>query len=435
MLLGQRYRLRERIAVGGMGEVWRAEDTVLERTVAVKAMLPALLSEPGFAKRFAAEAKTVAALTHPHIVNVHDFGNADLPSGETTAYLVMEFIEGKSLADLLAERGRLDARELMPIIAATAEALQQAHERGIIHRDIKPGNILVRDRDGQAVLTDFGIARSGASGDLTATGSVMGTASYIAPEQAEGTGVLPASDMYSLGVVAFHGLVGQRPFTAENPIELALHHVRTPPPPLPPEIPPGVRSFVERAMAKNPHQRFASAADMAAAARVAVDAPPSTSVMQAPVGQLPRRAGVVPMGGPPAGVAEPATAAPQMSQQMAGQPPAPGSPQYPASPPGINLGAVGAPPASKARMSPGLIKVLAGVVALIVLGGMVLLLLNVVNGGGTPSGDGETESPTVTEESAEEDTSPEAEQTTPDDQQGQTGDGLGPGDCLIGNCD
>ena len=427
MLLGQRYRLRERIAVGGMGEVWRAEDTVLERTVAVKAMLPALLSEPGFAKRFAAEAKTVAALTHPHIVNVHDFGNADLPSGETTAYLVMEFIEGKSLADLLAERGRLDARELMPIIAATAEALQQAHERGIIHRDIKPGNILVRDRDGQAVLTDFGIARSGASGDLTATGSVMGTASYIAPEQAEGTGVLPASDMYSLGVVAFHGLVGQRPFTAENPIELALHHVRTPPPPLPPEIPPGVRSFVERAMAKNPHQRFASAADMAAAARVAVDAPPSTSVMQAPVGHLPRRAGVIPMGGPPAGVAEPATAVPQMAGQ-------PGSPQYPASPPGIDLGAVGAPPASKPGMNPMLIKVLAGVVALVVLGGMVLLLLNTLNGGGEPL-DGNTETPTVTEESAEEDTSPEAEQTTPDDQQGQTGGGLGPGDCLRDDCD
>ncbi len=335
MLLGQRYRLRERVAVGGMGEVWRAEDTVLERTVAVKAMLPALLSEEGFAKRFIAEAKMVAGLTHPHIVNVHDFGNADLPSGETTAYLVMEFVEGKSLADLIAERGRLDARELMPIIAATAEALQQAHERGIIHRDIKPGNILVRDRDGQAVLTDFGIARSGASGDLTATGSVMGTASYIAPEQAEGTGVLPASDMYSLGVVAFHGLTGHRPFQAENPIELALHHVRTPAPPLPQDIPPGVRAFVDRTLQKNPHQRFASATEMAAAARVAVDAPPATSVMP-PVGQLPRRAGVVNMGGPPAGVAEPQAAAPHM--------PPPGS-----TPPhsGINLGAVPPSPASK----------------------------------------------------------------------------------------
>ncbi|MEU5154280.1 protein kinase [Glycomyces sp. NPDC021274] len=403
MLLGQRYRLRERIAVGGMGEVWRAEDTVLERTVAVKAMLPALLSEPGFAKRFAAEAKMVAGLTHPHIVNVHDFGNADLPSGETTAYLVMEFIEGKSLADLIAERGRLDARELMPIIAATAEALQQAHERGIIHRDIKPGNILVRDRDGQAVLTDFGIARSGASGDLTATGSVMGTASYIAPEQAEGTGVLPASDMYSLGVVAFHGLTGHRPFQAENPIELALHHVRTPPPPLPPDIPPGVRAFVERSLVKNPHQRFASATEMAALARVAVDANPMSTSVMPPVGQLPRRAGVVSMGGPPAGVADPVTAAPQMP--MGGQVP-PGS-----SPPGINLGAVTPPPASKPGMNPNLLKVLAGVVGLIVVGGMVWLILS-LNGGGTPSGDGDSQDPSQVEESADDSPDDEAD-TTP----------------------
>ena len=418
MLLGQRYRLRERVAVGGMGEVWRAEDTVLERTVAVKAMLPALLSEDGFAKRFIAEAKMVAGLTHPHIVNVHDFGNADLPSGETTAYLVMEFVEGKSLADLIAERGRLDARELMPIIAATAEALQQAHERGIIHRDIKPGNILVRDRDGQAVLTDFGIARSGASGDLTATGSVMGTASYIAPEQAEGTGVLPASDMYSLGVVAFHGLAGHRPFQAENPIELALHHVRTPAPPLPQDIPPGVRAFVDRTLQKNPHQRFATATEMAAAARVAVDAPPATSVMP-PVGQLPRRAGVVNMGGPPAGVAEPQAAAPHM--------PPPGS-----TPPhsGINLGAVPPSPASKPGVNRRLMAVLAGVVALVVIGGMVLLLLQ-LNGGGKPGGSEETTPDTQTEES--EDASPD-DATTPEETE-QDPDGGGLGSCLRVTCD
>jgi serine/threonine-protein kinase len=415
MLLGQRYRLRERIAVGGMGEVWRAEDTVLERTVAVKAMLPALLSEPGFAKRFIAEAKTVAALTHPHIVNVHDFGNADLPSGETTAYLVMEFIEGKSLADLIAERGRLDARELMPIIAATAEALQQAHERGIIHRDIKPGNILVRDRDGQAVLTDFGIARSGASGDLTATGSVMGTASYIAPEQAEGTGVLPASDMYSLGVVAFHGLTGHRPFQAENPIELALHHVRTPAPPLPQEldIPPGVRAFVARSLVKDPHQRFASATEMAALARVAVDANPMSTSVMPPVGQLPRRAGVVSMGGPPAGVAEPMTAAPQMPphQMTHGGHVPPGS-----TPPGIDLGAAAPPPASKPGSQRQLVMVLAGVVALVLAGGIVWLLL-ALNGGGNPGGDGgEGNSPDVSEQSTGQVEPSDDEATTPEEQ-------------------
>jgi serine/threonine protein kinase len=419
MLLGQRYRLRERIAVGGMGEVWRAEDTVLERTVAVKAMLPSLLSEPGFTQRFTAEAKTVAALTHPHIVNVHDFGNADLPSGETTAYLVMEFVEGKSLADLIAERGRIDARELMPIIAATAEALHHAHVHGVIHRDIKPGNILVRDRDGRAVLTDFGIARSGASGDLTQTGAVMGTASYIAPEQAEGTGVLPASDMYSLGVVAFHGLTGHRPFQAENPIELALHHVRTPAPPLPQEIPPGVRAFVERAMTKDPHRRFATGDEMAASARVAVDAPPATSVMP-PVGQLPQRAGVVPMGGPPAGVADPA-------QQHY-------PPTGPPSPPGIDLGAVPGPAASKPGPNRNLLIAIVGVVALVLVGGMVWLLLS-MNGDDEPNGGGEDPaSDTSTSGSADEETEEESEvPTTPEDTR-ETGGG-GVGECLPGaNC-
>jgi serine/threonine-protein kinase len=421
MLLGQRYRLRERIAVGGMGEVWRAEDTVLERTVAVKAMLPSLLSEPGFTQRFAAEAKTVAALTHPHIVNVHDFGNADLPSGETTAYLVMEFVEGKSLADLIAERGRIDARELMPVIAATAEALHHAHVHGVIHRDIKPGNILVRDRDGRAVLTDFGIARSGASGDLTQTGAVMGTASYIAPEQAEGTGVLPASDMYSLGVVAFHGLTGHRPFQAENPIELALHHVRTPAPPLPQDIPPGVRAFVERAMSKDPHRRFATGAEMAANALAAVDAPPATSVMP-PVGQLPRRAGVVPMGGPPAGVADPSMGAMQ--------PPAPNSP------PGIDLGAVPAAPASRPGPNKALLGAIVGVVALVLVGGMVWLLLS-MNGGDDPTGGGDDPATTATEEGADEESADE--ETTPEDPRttgegpGETQSGGGIGDCIGNN--
>jgi serine/threonine protein kinase len=424
MLLGQRYRLRERIAVGGMGEVWRAEDTVLERTVALKAMLPSLLSEPGFEKRFAAEAKTVAALTHPHIVNVHDFGNADLPSGETTAYLVMEFIEGKSLAELINERGRIDARELMPVIAATAEALQHAHDRGVIHRDIKPGNILVRARDGQAVLTDFGIARSGASGDLTQTGAVMGTASYIAPEQAEGTGVLPSSDMYSLGVVAFHGLTGHRPFQAENPIELALHHVRTPAPPLPQDIPPGVRAFVERAMTKNPHQRFATGGEMAAFARTAVDAPappPSTSVMP-PVGQLPQRAGVVSMGGPPAGVAEPPYASPH--RQGPGSTP----------PPGLDLGAATPPPASKPGPNKTLLGVLVGVAVLIVAGAVVLVLN--LSGGGDPGGEGETGDDQNTQseqQSAEEEESPSDTVTTPDETGHDNGGGLG--SCLRDDCD
>ncbi|HEU5127474.1 MAG TPA: serine/threonine-protein kinase [Glycomyces sp.] len=415
MRLGQRYRLLERIAVGGMGEVWRAEDTVLERKVAVKALLPALLNEPGFTKRFAAEAKTVAALSHPHIVSVHDYGQAQLPGGDTTTYLVMEYIEGRSLADLIAERGALAAAEVMPIIASVAEALQHAHDHGVIHRDIKPGNILVRSRDGQAVLTDFGIARSGAAGDLTATGAVMGTASYIAPEQAEGTGVLPASDMYSLGVVAFHGLTGRRPFDAENPIELALHHVRTPTPPLPNDIAPGVRAFVERSMTKDPARRFATCADMAAAARGALTAAPSTSVMPN-LGGPPAGAGVVGMGGPVAGVAE--------------QPP--GGRPYGE----IGLGAPGGAPAPKAGPGKALLGAIVAIVALALAGGMVWLLLLNGNGGG------EDEDPTIdpaehASESADAESPDETEETDPTEespsegrQTDETGGGLG--SCLIG---
>ncbi|THV33925.1 serine/threonine-protein kinase [Glycomyces buryatensis] len=415
MLLGQRYRLLERIAVGGMGEVWRASDTVLEREVAVKAMLPALLSEPGFAKRFVVEAKTVAALTHPAIVSVHDYGEAPLPSGDTTAYLVMEYVQGQSLADILSQRGALPANELMPIIASIADALQHAHDRGIIHRDIKPGNILVRTSDGQAVLTDFGIARSGSAGDLTATGAVMGTASYLAPEQAEGTGVLPASDMYSLGVVAFHGLTGRRPFDAENPIELALHHVRTPTPPLPPQLQPGVRAFVERAMTKDPSQRFGSCTDMAAAARASLTDNPPTSIMANALPQRSPGAGVVPVGGPLAGVAEPS---PVTGPSPAHQ---------------VNLGAPLPPgPAPRQGVNKALLATLAGIVALVIVGGMVILLMQGFGDGGDGADDdptGDTESEQTSEEVTDEQESPEPSETEDPDNQ-QTDDGGGPGGCL-----
>ena len=406
MRLGQRYRLASRIAVGGMGEVWKAEDTVLEREVAVKALLPSLLNEPGFAKRFAAEAKTVAALSHPNIVNVHDYGEAELPSGDTTAYLVMEYVDGISLHEMISERGRIAPEELMPILASVAEALQHAHDHGVIHRDIKPGNILIRSSDNRAVLTDFGIARSGASGDLTQTGAVMGTASYIAPEQAEGTGVLPASDMYSLGVVAFHGLTGRRPFDAENPIELALHHVRTPAPPLPEELPPGVRAFVERSMSKNPSHRFATGAEMAAAARAALTARPPTSVMPN-VQQLPPGAGVVGMGGPAAAVAEP-----------------PGG-----TPPGrIDLGGPQPGPSAGGGVNKALLAALVGVVALVLVGGMVWLTL-LDNENDKPSeGSDETTTSEVTDEATEDDATEQSPEPS-DSQEAEEG-GLPTHGCL-----
>jgi hypothetical protein len=259
--LGGRYRLDERIAGGGMGEVWRGTDEVLGRTVAIKTLLPALLQEPGFAERFRGEARTMATINHSGVVDVYDYGNE-----EGTAFLIMEYVEGDALSRTLGRVHRLTPARTMALIAQAADALHAAHEKGIVHRDVKPGNLLVRP-NGSLVLTDFGIARSAAAAQLTAAGSVLGTASYISPEQAAGKTATPLSDVYGLGVVAYQCLAGKRPFEGDNPVEIAMRHVRDTPPPLPGDIPPAVRQFVEYALAKDPAGRYPSAAAMAQAAR------------------------------------------------------------------------------------------------------------------------------------------------------------------------
>jgi hypothetical protein len=259
--LGGRYRLDERIAGGGMGDVWRGTDEVLGRTVAVKILLPALLDEPGFAERFRGEARTMATINHPGVVDVYDYG-----SDQQLAFLVMEYVEGDALSRTLGRVGRLTPARAMALIAQAADALHAAHQKGIVHRDVKPGNLLVRP-NGTLVLTDFGIARSAAVAQLTAAGSVLGTASYISPEQASGSQATPLSDVYALGVVAYQCLSGVRPFEGENPLEIAMRHVRDLPPPLPADIPPPVAQLVERAMAKDPGARWPSAAALAQAAR------------------------------------------------------------------------------------------------------------------------------------------------------------------------
>ncbi|SCE87117.1 serine/threonine-protein kinase [Micromonospora mirobrigensis] len=261
--LGNRYRLDERIASGGMGDVWRGTDQVLGRTVAVKTLLPALLDEPGFAERFRGEARTMATVNHPGVVDIYDFG-----SDQQMAFLVMEYIEGDALSATLGRVGRLTPARTMALVAQAAEALHAAHVKGIVHRDVKPGNLLVRP-NGTLVLTDFGIARSDLVGQLTAAGSVLGTASYISPEQATGAVATPASDVYALGVVAYQCLAGRRPFEGDNPLEIAMRHVRDAPRPLPADIPPPVRSIVERALAKDPASRWPSAAALAGVARQA----------------------------------------------------------------------------------------------------------------------------------------------------------------------
>jgi serine/threonine protein kinase len=324
-MLGGRYRLEERIASGGMGDVWRTFDDVLERTVAVKILLPSLLEEAGFTERFRVEARTMATINHPGVVDIYDYGS-DQSAG---AYLVMEYVEGDALSRTLLRVNRLTPARTMALVAQAADALQAAHEKGVVHRDVKPGNLLVRP-NGTLVLTDFGIARSAGAAALTAAGSVLGTASYISPEQAMGEQATPLSDIYALGVVAYQCLAGRRPFEGENPLEIAMRHVREAPPPLPPDIPPQVRSIVERAMAKDPAARWRSAAEFASIARrTAGQLASGRTAPQPPPG----------MAGQPGGGHGPTTPTPT--------PTSPGGP--PGSPVGVPISPGGVIPASGTR--------------------------------------------------------------------------------------
>src|SRR5689334_5673739 len=265
-MLGDRYRLDVFVATGGMGQVWRATDVVLSRTVAVKVLLPQLLTDPGFEARFRAEARIIAALRHPGVVNVYDYGESTDDAGRRVLYLVMAFVEGESLSQKLERAGRLSVAETMSVVAQAADALQAAHDGGIVHRDVKPGNLLVQD-DGTVTLVDFGVARASTVTSVTTGNAVPGTALYMAPEQASGQQVTGATDIYALGAVAYHCLAGYPPFSGTNPIEIALRHLQDEPPPLPDDVPIGAQQLVMRAMAKDPAARFESGAAMAAAAR------------------------------------------------------------------------------------------------------------------------------------------------------------------------
>jgi eukaryotic-like serine/threonine-protein kinase len=265
-LLGDRYELPVPLASGGMGRVWRARDTLLQRPVAVKLLRSEFTGDPTFRARFRAEAQHTAVLTHPNIASVFDYGEADV-DGEHLAYLVMELVEGEPLSSVLLREGRLDVTRTLSIVRQTAAALAAAHAAGVVHRDVKPGNVLVAP-DGHVKITDFGIAWSASSVPLTGTGQVIGTAHYLSPEQAQGGKATPASDVYSLGAVAYECLAGRRPIDGENSVQIAVKQIREEPAPLPPDVPPAVRQLVGRAMAKDPAQRLPDGA----ALRDAVDA-------------------------------------------------------------------------------------------------------------------------------------------------------------------
>jgi serine/threonine protein kinase len=300
-LLADRYRLARRIAVGGMGEVWEAEDTRLDRLVAVKVLKPELCGDAEFLHRFRTEARTTASLNHPGIAGVHDYGEtAATPGGpDDTAYLVMELVDGEPLAAIIARLHRLPVDFTLDILAQAGTALQAAHERGYVHRDVKPGNIMVStDQTGKHVvkLTDFGIAKAADAAPVTRSGMVMGTAHYIAPEQALGQEAEPASDVYSLAVVGYECLVGHRPFLSENAVTVALMHIRDMPPPLPPDVPPGMRTLIEATLVKDPRQRYRNGGEFAAAVvavRNGMPLPTPSGLTMVGQGQLP---------GPPPGL-------------------------------------------------------------------------------------------------------------------------------------
>ncbi len=270
-LLVDRYRLGRRIAVGGMGEVWEAQDSRLDRTVAVKILKAELSGDPEFLHRFRQEARTAGSLNNSGITAVHDYGEtttervtANGTIQVPVAYLVMELVRGEPLAQILAVHGRLGVDYTLDILEQCGHALEAAHERGLVHRDVKPGNILVTPTN-QVKITDFGIAKAVDAAPVTRSGMVMGTAHYIAPEQAGGGDAGPASDVYSLGVVGYECLAGRRPYLSENAVTVAMMHIRDPLPPLPGDVPPVVRQLIEATLAKDPRERYATGGEFARA--------------------------------------------------------------------------------------------------------------------------------------------------------------------------
>ncbi len=251
---GGRYELSSRIAIGGMGEVWEATDHVIGRTVAIKILKDEYMGDPGFLERFRAEARHAALVNHEGIASVFDYGEEN-----GSAYLVMELVPGEALSTMLERDTSLPADKVLDYVSQTASALQAAHAAGLVHRDIKPGNLLITP-DGRVKITDFGIARIADQVPLTATGQVMGTVQYLSPEQASGHPASPATDIYSLGIVAYECLAGKRPFTGESQVAIAMAQINDTPPPLPETVPLPVRRLVMSMIAKKPADRPASAA-------------------------------------------------------------------------------------------------------------------------------------------------------------------------------
>src|SRR5215212_1738964 len=291
-LIDDRYAILETLGGGGMAEVFLARDEVLGRRVALKVLRGQYAGDEEFVERFRREAKSAAALNHPNIVQVYDQGRAN----DGTYYMAMEYVPGGTLKERIVREGPLDPREAAGIAARVAEALDVAHGRGIVHRDIKPQNILISE-SGAAKVADFGIARAAASKTVTETSLILGTAAYMSPEQVRGERVGPASDLYSLGVVLYEMLTGQLPYAADNPLATAMKHLDEPPRrprEANPAVPEGMDALTAKLLAKDPGDRYASAAELAEDLRRVRDGLPplAAGLGQGTTARVPQDAGM-----------------------------------------------------------------------------------------------------------------------------------------------